>query len=316
MESLAPDYDSRTDRPTTDAVAQPPQIGAILSLLDDPDPVVQSTIRARLLELGDLAAPSLRAVLQGDDDVARTAARSTLREIGLRKFRAEMRELMALAGDDGDIDLERGAMAVALVGYPELRPAEYRRQLDTMAAVLDTRLRGCDNGYMVVREINYYLFDQLGFQGCRQDRESYFDPENSFINRVIERRVGIPITLSVVYLLVARRLNLPLYGVGFPARYLAKYRSATEEFFIDPFNAGAIVNYSECRRFLREINVEFRPEFMEPASNRKTVGRMMRNLVDIHRENEPEIAATLQEMITELTGEEGEEPESGEGTEE
>jgi len=173
--------------------------------------------------------------------------------------------------------------------------------------MLDHRLRGCDNGYMIVREMNHYLYGQLGFQGCRQDRDSYFDLENSFMNRVIDRRIGIPITLSVVYLLIGQRLKLPLYGVGFPARFLVKYRSSTEEFYIDPYNNGSIINYSECRRFLREINVDYRPEYLEPISNRLTVARMLRNLHDIYQQQEPLLALKLEHLIHDLTGEEEEE---------
>jgi regulator of sirC expression with transglutaminase-like and TPR domain len=282
-----------------------PQINAILSLLDDPDPVVQGSIRTRLLELGDVAAPALRRVCaQGEEELARRNAEQNLREIGLRKFQAEMRAIIDEFPDDEDVDLERGAFAIALLRYPELRAAAYMQQLDTMASMLDHRLRGCDNGYMIVREMNHYLYGQLGFQGCRQDRDSYYDPENSFMNRVIDRRIGIPISLSVIYLLIGQRLKLPLHGVGFPARFLVKYRSSTEEFYIDPFNNGSIINYSECRRFLREINIDYRPEYLEPISNRRTVARMMRNLLDIYQQTEPLVAVTLERMIRELTGEE------------
>ncbi|HVZ40383.1 MAG TPA: transglutaminase-like domain-containing protein [Candidatus Kapabacteria bacterium] len=300
------------------AIAPSSQIDAILSLLDDPDPIVQGSIRARLLELGDLAAPALRRVSrEGDEELARVNAESTLKEIGLRKFRAEMRDVIAACDEGEDINLERGAFAVALIGYPELRVGEYRQQLDTMAAVLESRLRGCDNGYMVVREFNFYMFEQLGYQGCRQDKASYFDPENSYVNRVMDRRTGIPIALSTVYLLVARRLGLPFQGVGFPARYLVKYRSASEEFFIDPFKNGSVTNYSECRRLLRDLNVEFRPEYLEPVSDRKTVARMMRNLVDIYSESDPVTAHSLQHTIADLVGDEDEErDDDNEGTEE
>jgi regulator of sirC expression with transglutaminase-like and TPR domain len=294
MDTLTADIEQQT-------LASVPQMDAILSLLDDPDPVVQGSIRARLLELGDLAAPALRRVcLQGGEELARRNAEENLKEIGLRKFQAEMRAIIDECPEGSDIDLERGAFAVALLRYPELRAAGYYQQLDTMASMLDHRLRECDNGYLVVREMNHYLYGQLGFQGCRQDRDTYYDPENSFMNRVLDRRVGIPISLSVVYLLMGQRLKLPLHGVGFPARFLVKYRSSTEEFYIDPFNNGAIINYSECRRFLREMNVEYRPEFLEPISNRDTVIRMMRNLMEIYQQTEPLVALKIERVIGEM----------------
>lgn len=292
------------------------QIDAILSLLDDPDPIVQHSIRGRLLQLGEQAAPALRALARGDgDELARANADGMLKEIGLMRLRGELRAAMDVAGD-GDIDLERGAFAVARLGYPEFSAEACRSQLDTMAALLESRLQGVDNGYLVAREMNFYLFDQLGYQGCRQDRESYYDPENSFLNRVMERRVGIPISLSLVYVLVGQRLRLPLYGVGFPRRFLVTYRSASEEFFIDPFNSGTVLNYSDCRRMLRDMNVDFRPEFLEPITNRKTVGRMLRNLIDIYRTAHPTSAVGLEEIFRELIPEAGNEPPRGGGTEE
>lgn len=283
------------------------QINAILSLLDDPDPVVQSSIRSRLLELGEVAAPALRRVsLAGDSQFVRANADGMLRDIGLSKFRSEFDLVLSARPYGGDIDLEQGAFAVARLRYPELQIEEFLGQLDGMALLIDERLRGCDNGYMIVREINRYLFQQLGFQGCREDRESYADPENSFMNRVLERRVGIPITLSIVYLLIGQRLNLPLYGIGFPTRYLVKYQSPSEEFYIDSFKGGIIINYSDCRQFLREINVPYRPEFLEPISNAKTIARMLRNLSEIYRQNDPMLSNELERGISLLVGNEAE----------
>lgn len=283
------------------------QINAILTLLDDPDPVVQNSIRSRLLELGEVAASALRKMsMVGENPFARRNAELVLREIGLRRFREELDQVLRQRPHGGDIDLERGAFAVAMLRYPEIHVQEYVQQLDTMAALLDDRLRGSDNGYMYVREINYYLYHQLGFQGCREDRESYFDPDNSFMNRVLERRIGIPITLSVVYLLVGQRLNLPLRGIGFPTRYLVKYESPSEEFYIDTFKGGTIINYSDCRQFLREINVPYRPEYLEPISNARTVARMLRNLAEIHRDSDPGMTRELEKGIAQLIGNEEE----------
>jgi regulator of sirC expression with transglutaminase-like and TPR domain len=285
----------------------PSQMDAILSLLDDPDPVVQDAIRARLLELGDTAAPALRLASASDDDLVRLNADAALREIGLGRFRAEIEDVIDSHPSGDDIDLEQAAFAIALLRYPEMRRIDYTRQLDTMASMLDDRLRGCDNGYMVVRELNSYLIDQLGFQGCRRDHDNFYDPENSYMNRVMERRIGIPVTLSVIYILLGQRLRLPLFGVGIPTKYMLKYRSSREEFFINPFDGGKILNYSDCRRYLREVNVPYKPEYLEPISNRQTVARMMRNLAEIYQKSEPAITAELDRAIAALMRGEGRE---------
>jgi len=278
-------------------IAPPSQMEAILSLLDDPDPVVQGAIRARLLEIGDVAAPALRVSSISTDELVRQNAEDALREIGLAKFRAEFDRMIAAQPADADIDLEQGAFLIALLRYPEMRMPDYREQLDTMAAMLDEQLRGCDSGYMVVREINAYLIDQLGYQGCRRDHDNFYDPENSYMNRVMERRVGIPVTLSVIYMLLGQRLGLPLFGVGIPTKYMLKYRSSREEFFINPFDGGKILNFSDCRRYLREVNIPYKPEYLEPISNRQTVARMMRNLAEIYQKSEPVFTAELDRAI-------------------
>lgn len=273
-------------------------IEAILSLLDDPDPVVQTTIRDHLLQLGEEVVPALRTLSQSDAEIsARRNAEENLRAIGRKKFRREFDRISSRLSGGEDIDLESATLTIGYHRYPELNPDDYAQQLDTMASMLEGRVRGCDNGYMVVRELNRYLIDQLGFQGCRQDRQSFYDPDHSCINRVIDRRIGNPVGLSVVYLLIGRRLGIPLQGVGFPSHFLLKYRSFGEEFFVDPFHGGQILNYSDCRRYLSDLEIDYRPEFLEPISNRRIVARIMRNLAETQRSVDPEITRILEDAI-------------------
>lgn len=273
-------------------------IEAILSLLDDPDPVVQTTIRDHLLQLGEEVVPALRTLSQSDAEIsARRNAEENLRAIGRKKFRREFDRISSRLSGGEDIDLESATLTIGYHRYPELNPDDYAQQLDTMASMLEGRVRGCDNGYMVVRELNRYLIDQLGFQGCRQDRQSFYDPDHSCINRVIDRRIGNPVGLSVVYLLIGRRLGIPLQGVGFPSHFLLKYRSFGEEFFVDPFHGGQILNYSDCRRYLSDLEIDYRPEFLEPISNRRIVARIMRNLAETQRGVDPEITRILEDAI-------------------
>jgi len=278
----------------------PLQLNALLSLLDDPEPFVQNSIRARLVEIGDRAVPSLKRMIR-ESDVAFAVqnAQAVLRQISLQRFQQEIDRIASAQPPEDDIDLEQGVFAVALLGYPDLRVDDYLQQLDTMASRLEYRLRGALSGLLAVKEFNRYLVEELGFHGCRQ--ENYYEPDNSYINRVLDRRVGIPISLSAIYLLIARRLGVPLYGIGFPAHFLLKYQSATQEFYVDAFNGGMILSQNDCRRTLRATGVEFNSQYFEPVSNRVIVMRMMRNLAEIYRAEDPELAVELDGAISEIS---------------
>src|SRR5262245_43501774 len=137
---------------------------------------------------------------------------------------------------DSAIPLAEAALLMACEEYPHLQVRPFIDQLDDMADQVRSMMRGEDSPRETIDKINNVLFDVMGFRG---NTENYYDPRNSFLNDVLERRIGIPITLSAVYLEVARRLKFPIVGVGMPGRFLVKYRRPGEELILDPFNRGA-----------------------------------------------------------------------------
>jgi regulator of sirC expression with transglutaminase-like and TPR domain len=281
-------------------------LDAVLSLLDDPDPIVISSVRNRLLEIGPETAPALRRLAEaGEPDIVRSNAQEILTEIGLRRFTDEMERVIGSQPAGEDIDLEHGAFTVALLRYPDLDIGGYGERLDEMAFTLEWRLRRCPNALIAVREMNRFLVNDLGFRGAPQ--ENYGDPDNSFLNRVVDRRVGIPISLSVLYLLLAGRLRMPLRGIGFPRHFLVKYHAPGEEFFIDPYNGGMILSYEDCRRYLRIVGVDYNPSFLDPVNNRQIVARMLRNLAEIYRDTHAELTGQLEGAIEQLLGKKEEE---------
>lgn len=274
------------------------KLAALLKLLDDPEPIVQQSVRMQLREIGATAVEALRTLVErGVDDTVRTPARNLIRQIGLDRFRMALADELRSAGD-GDLDLERSIFAVAYLGYPEIDASAYAAQLDAIASEIGGRLRAEAGPIENVRTMSSYLVEELGFHGCRQ--ENFYDPDNSFINRVLERRIGIPITLAALYLLLARRIGLPLYGVSFPAHFLVKYSSDDTEFFIDPFGGGQVLDISECRRMLVALGIEERPEYFEAASARLMITRMLRNLSEVYRKVEPSVSAELDAAIASL----------------
>ncbi len=205
---------------------------------------------------------------------------------------------------DDPIDLARGALLIAGEAYPRLDPDVYLRQLDRMAGTLKPHFTPGSTMLERLELLNHYLFIELDFKGNQQD---YYDPRNSYLNDVLERRLGIPITLSVVYLEVGRRLGLPLAGVNFPFHFLVKCTAPSDPVFIDPFSAGHILTKEELADHLpvangRKLSMDER--FLEAISPREILARMLRNLKQIHaHRREFKKAISAGEKITWLLSE-------------
>jgi regulator of sirC expression with transglutaminase-like and TPR domain len=132
----------------------------------------------------------------------------------------------------------------------------------------------------VLGAMNAYLFEELGFHG---NDVNYYEAENSYLNRVMDRRTGNPISLCLVYLFVARRLHLPLAGIGMPGHFLCRHQSPTEEIYVDVFNEGRLLTKADCIRYLVQTSQGFQTGFLAPATPRRTLLRMCSNLHQIHQ---------------------------------
>jgi regulator of sirC expression with transglutaminase-like and TPR domain len=180
------------------------------------------------------------------------------------------------------IDLAEAALLIAKEEYPDLDIARYLLRLDGMAADVRNRAGGADDPARLFTDLGDYLFREQGFRG---DTENYYDPRNSFLNEVLDRRLGIPISLSAVYMEVGRRLGVRLHGVGMPGHFLVKYTGSNEEVIVDPFHGGAILSPADCQRILDRVyggKVGFEPRFLDPIGTRQILIRMLGNLKAIH----------------------------------
>ena len=191
---------------------------------------------------------------------------------------AELQKALDATGDD----LAPAALTIARVEYPSLDPKPYAVMLDRMGEEAAKRLSG--NRSDSLRAFNEYLYDELGFVG---NRERYDDPRNSFINEVLDRRTGIPISLAVVYLEVARRAGLHVDGVNFPGHFLLRARDGvttgarSEVLVIDPFHGGAQLSEYDCRQLLRQHvgdEAAFDTSLLAPATRHDIVVRILVNL--------------------------------------
>ncbi len=184
-------------------------------------------------------------------------------------------------GED-HISLERAALYIALEEYPDLDVEEYLNALDTMAMEVQERLPAQLYPLKVLQTMNQYLFEDLGYVG---NRTEYYDPCNSFLNDVIDRRTGIPLTLSLVYLAIAQRLDFPMIGINMPGHFIIRPTVNDMEVFVDPFDRGEILFLQDCEDLLAQVfdrRVEVRPEYLLPVSRRQFLGRLLTNLKVIY----------------------------------
>jgi len=202
-----------------------------------------------------------------------------------------LRERFATLIGSPSIDLARAALEIARIGHPELDPVPTLRALDALAEGLRPRLVAGTAPDAAARVLVRYLFEECGFRGNRAD---YYDPRNSFLNDVLERRTGIPISLSMLTIEVGRRLGIELEGVGFPGHFLVRVAGSAEPLLLDCFEGGSEVDHDTLLARLRALSEtsggpEFThvpPRFTEPTAAPGILARMLRNLLRIYVERE------------------------------
>jgi len=273
--------------PITAATAAPPktlsekQRSALINLLADDDPAVYHTVREKLLSCGEQAGDWLRPHILSNDPVLRRRAREIIRHFDRQEADTWFLAFCLKHGED--FDLEEGAWLLAATAYPDIHVEAYRALLDHFAAEIRERVDLAGPAARVLTGINEYLFGELGFRG---NEENYYDPQNSYLNRVIDRRTGNPINLCLVYLFLARRLQLPMTGISLPGHFVCRYQSSADEIFVDAFNRGRFLTKADCIQFLLNGNHSLREDFLSPVSTRRTLMRVCSNLHQIYMQLE------------------------------
>jgi len=271
------------------------EIRALITLLGDEDVKIRGIARERLLHHGEEAADYLREACVADGEgKVRIEARHVLEQINLEDLLGSF-HLLSLLGEP-HLELEQGAILLARFGYPELRSETCKKQLDELADRVRLRLPARIPNDSTIRLLNHFLFYEEGFVGNTDD---YYNPDNSFLNRVLDLRRGIPVSLSVIYLLIARRLRLPISGIGMPVHFICKFDNGANSFYINPFNQGQIMTRPDCVQFLRRAGYPFKENFLAGANDRDILIRMVRNLILVYTQsNEPHKVGVLERIVS------------------
>jgi regulator of sirC expression with transglutaminase-like and TPR domain len=267
---------------------------AIQELLDDPSPAVRAALLAEFARHGSESVELLRHLASQPNRVLALHAVSYLRELNfsdpVTEFRGFIRSL--------NYELETGALLLSRTVNPNLDIGACCSQLDAMAARCQQLITEPATAREKCRVLNRVLFHEYGLHG---NTEHYTDPLNSYLDQVLVRRKGIPISLSIVYLLVAERAGITLSAVGLPGHFMVGCYEEHVPFFIDPFNAGVFLNAGEVFAMLRSGSVSASVTDLAPTPVREVLCRCCRNLVNHYTASgEPDRARLFAEFVAEF----------------
>lgn len=266
---LCPGYNSNVSLDDT-------ALRSLVALLDDEDPRSLELVRRHLLDVGVTAIPFLEEARSAS--APGLAARFDEMAAELR-FQDLQREFETMSRQRVP-DLETGSLLLARFVRPGADAPVYVRWLDRVAAAVADELPEDATTDEATRHISAHLFQAMGFAG---NESNYYDPDNSCLTRVIDTRRGIPVTLSILYLLIAKRLRVAVFGVGTPGHFLIGYRHNGDTRFLDAFRSGQPLETAEVRRMLVRNGYEYRPDYLKPCGPREILLRMMRNLLSIYQ---------------------------------
>lgn len=260
------------------------EIKALISLLDDPDTEIYLTVEEKILALGDPIIANLEEAWENSfNNTLQNRIEGIIHKIQLSSLTAAFEKWAT----EGENDLLAGALLVARYQYPDLDEKFVRQQLDNLKKEVWLELNDNLTALEKVHVFNRVLFDIHNYSG---NKRNYHAPKNSYINHVLESRKGSPLTLSIIYMVIAHELKIPIYGINLPEHFVLGYAYLPRNmvrafavddvlFYINPFNKGQVFSKVEIDRFLEEINLPQAEHFYLPCSNLDVVKRLLRNLV-------------------------------------
>jgi regulator of sirC expression with transglutaminase-like and TPR domain len=260
------------------------QRSALLRLLDDDDPATLSLLKGQLMGAGLERLGEFKELLPQAAGAAGRHLREVIAGIEAREAEALFGQLCADFGENGDV--EEAAWGLAAAFTPGEDFARQRGLLDSWAAEVQRRNRKADSDVDRIETLVEFLGHDLGLHG---DEKDYYNINHSLLPEVIDTRRGIPISLSLIYLLVGRRVGLKFDGVGLPGHFIVR----SGEHFFDPFNGGRRLGIEQCRAIVERHGVPLRSEYFRPVTPRLMLTRMLANIVALAQESDPPLAAKV-----------------------
>ena len=245
------------------------QKDAIVRLLRDNDPATVNLLKEQLVESGVEGVAALRDLLALDDAAVSAHVREVLEKIETDQAQDDMLLCAHLFPEHGDI--EAAWWLLTLCFAPEAQIAKLRRKLDMWGRRLRPRVAQAGSARERLQALTTFMAEDLGFRGNAGD---YYDPKNSLLSDVVERRLGIPISLAMLYLIIGRRAHMQIDGINLPGHFIARY----ERILFDPFHQGRILSRPDCEAILARQRLKTESIYFAPASPRVVLMRMLANL--------------------------------------
>ena len=254
------------------------EIKAITRLLKTPDEGTLKLLEEQLKTFDIKLLKEINNEIPLDDIELRKQFLAILQRIKREQLKKDFNNW----NKDYSNDLEKGVFLVALFDNPLIDLDYYSNLLTNWSLTLSNNLKKIkikNDPTSVINEVNHFLFMELHFKG---NKGNYYEPENSFIDKVIEKKLGNPILLSVLYLLITNRLGLPFSGVNMPAHFLVQYHDTFEPIFVDPFNQGEIITKPDCQDRIKSLKLAWQDDYLSSPTNKQIVARMIQNLINIY----------------------------------
>ncbi len=288
---------------------KPNELNALISLLDDPDEGIFSHIKTKIVSLGHDVIPVLENAWEHSfSPLLQTRIENIIHSIQFQKI-AENLRLWAKTSDPG---LLEGALLVAQYQYPDLDILKLNKQIEQIKHDIWLELNDNLTALEKTRVMNHIFFDVHLYSG---NTVNYYAPQNSYINNVIESRKGNPLSLSIIYAIIAQSLGLPIYGVNLPEHFVLAYGDSEHSadpslqndssrilFYINPFSRGAVFSRKEIDAFLKQLKLEPKAEFYGICSNIEIIKRLLRNLMNAYEKlGYPDKSGELESLLNSVT---------------
>lgn len=262
----------------------PKEINSLIKLLDDPDREIYEHIHDKILSYGGEVIEYLESAWeQAFDPIQQERIANLVHEIQFRLVKDELK----LWYHGGAFDLLQGALIINKYQYPDLDEQKVINQIEAIKRDIWLQMIYDSSPAEQVKLINHVFYNIHGFSGNTTNHQ---DPQNSYLNQVLETKKGNQISLAIIYSIIAQKLDIPVYGVNLPQHFILAYVDETREtefeggvlFYINAFNKGFIFGRRDVDMFLKQLNLKAEKQFYEPCSNADIVRRILRNLISAY----------------------------------
>lgn len=254
------------------------ELNALISLLEDPDKEIFDSVKSRLVELGIEVLPELESAWESNyDSLIQERAENIIYEIHFRDIVKSLKKWI----QKKDKNLLEAWFIISKYQYPDIDEQFYRTKIYNLVSQINLEVEQTYSELAKISAFNRVFFTQNGFRGNTRNFQS---PDNSFINTVIDKHIGNPLTLSMLYIIIAEKINLPICGVNMPKHFIIGFEDVNEingdpiKFYINPFNKGAILNRQDLEVYLKREKLKEDSKYFTPCGNTTVIKRLLNNL--------------------------------------